>query len=51
MQYTRAMIWKTSIALFSLAASLCAQPAGDAWWAHVQTLAAPGMEGMKLDDL
>ena len=45
MHYTHAMNWKNGIAFFSLAAGLCAQSAGDAWWAHVQTLAAPEMEG------
>jgi hypothetical protein len=45
MQYTHAMTLKIGIAFFSLAAGLCAQSAGDAWWAHVQALAAPEMEG------
>lgn len=45
MHYTQAMSWKNGLAVFFLAANLCAQSAGDAWWAHVQTLAAPGMEG------
>jgi hypothetical protein len=45
MHYTHAMNWKNALAVLFLAASLCAQSAGDVWWAHVQTLAAPGMEG------
>ena len=45
MHYTHAMNWKNGIAFFSLASILFAQSAGDAWWAHVQALAAPGMEG------
>ena len=39
------MNWKHRIAVFSLTVTLCAQSAGDAWWAHVQALAAPAMEG------
>src|SRR5437667_3487079 len=45
MHYTHAMNWKNGIALFSLASILSAQSAGDIWWAHVQALAAPEMEG------
>src|SRR5215831_6509179 len=45
MHYTHAMNWKNGIALFSLASILSAQSAGEIWWAHVQTLAAPEMEG------
>jgi Zn-dependent M28 family amino/carboxypeptidase len=39
------MNWKNGIALFSVASILSAQSAGDTWWAHVQALATPEMEG------
>jgi Zn-dependent M28 family amino/carboxypeptidase len=45
MHYTHCNELEERRRIFSLAASLCAQSAGDAWWAHVQALAAPEMEG------
>jgi len=39
------MNWKRGLVIFSLASTLLAQSAGDAWWAHVQALASPEMQG------
>lgn len=45
MHYTHAMNRMKGVAIFSLASTLLAQSAGDSWWAHVQALASPEMEG------